>query len=140
MPVANPLMEVNPLALYKNPKPNYHPPGEVVEKHFHDHDETWVIMDGRAKAYMIDREGQYHEFILEKGDIWMIEAGTEHGCVALEEGVAIFPFPGTIPEGSHPYGHYYMEKEGYLPVLKVEKIPVDRYRADTGRQQRPFER
>lgn len=116
------------MAIYKNPKPNFHPCGEQVEKHFHDHDETWFIMDGRAKAYMVDREGQYHEFILEKGDVWMIEAGVEHGCEALEEGVAIFPFPGTIPEGSHRYGHYYMENEGYIPTLKVDKTPTDRYR------------
>lgn len=118
------------MAIYKNPQPHYWKPGEEVEKHFHDHDETWVIMDGSARAYMIAPNGQYHEFILEKGDIWMVEAGVEHGCVALENGVAIFPFPGTIPEGAQPYGHYYMEREGYIPRLKVERVPTDRYKGE----------
>ena len=44
----------------------------------------------------------------------LVEAGVEHGCDPYEEGVKIFPFPGTFPEGSHELGHYYMEKEKYM--------------------------
>ncbi len=116
------------MPVYRKPKPHRWEPGSEVEKHFHDHDETWVIMGGSAKAFMVDRDGQRSEFILEEGDIWMVEAGVEHGCEALENGVAIFPVPGTFPEGSHEWGHYYMEKEGYMPTLCVKKTPIDRYR------------
>ena len=49
-----------------------------------------------------------------------------------ESPVRIFPFPGTIPEGSHEPGHYYMEKEGYLPTMNVAKTPIDRYKKDDG--------
>ena len=85
-------------------------------------------MGGKAKAYMVDREGNKSEFMLEQGDVWMVEAGIEHGCDPIgDEGVLIFPFPGTLPEGSHEPGHYYMEEEHYMPTLKVEKNPIDRY-------------
>ena len=115
------------MPVYKNPKPYRHTEQNPVEKHFHDHDETWIIMGGRAKAFMVDRDGRHSEFVLEEGDVWMIEAGVEHGCQPIGE-VLIFPFPGTIPEGSHRPGHYYMEKEGYMPTLYVRKDPIDRYK------------
>jgi hypothetical protein len=38
-----------------------------------------------------------------------------------------FPIPGTIPEGSQKPGHYYMEREGYLPTLVVRRTPIGRY-------------
>ncbi len=116
------------MPLFKQPKGFLFTKEHPVEKHFHDHDETWIIMDGRATAFMVDRDGRRVEFLIEKGDIWMVEAGVEHGCSPFDEGVVIFPFSGTIPVGSHKPGHYYMEKEGYLPTLKVEKQPIDRYR------------
>jgi hypothetical protein len=115
------------MTVYKQPKPGVFTSTQPVEKHFHDHDETWVIMGGKCKAFMVGRDGSREEFLLAEGDIWMIEAGVEHGCEPLEEGCKIFPFPGTIPEGSHKPGHYYMEKEGYLPTLHLEKTPIDRY-------------
>ena len=102
-----------------------------MEKHFHDHDETWIIMGGACRAFMVDRDGRRDEFDLHAGDLWMIEAGVEHGCTPLGDGVSIFPFPGTLPEGSHPPGHYYVEREGYLPTLRVVRTPLDRCRAET---------
>jgi len=114
------------MALYKNPKPLRFTSEEPVELHFHDHDETWYIMGGRARAYMVDRSGEEKEFILEEGDIWMVEAGVEHGCDPRDE-ILIFPVPGTIPEGSHSPGHYFMRKERYMPTLRVVKEPIDRY-------------
>jgi hypothetical protein len=116
------------MPVYKRPKPIHFAPDSPVEKHFHDHDETWIITGGRARAFMVDRDGKHSEFLLEEGDVWMVEAGVEHGCQPLDEGVQIFPFPGTIPEGSHKPGHYYMDREHYMPSLKVEKAPIDRYR------------
>ena len=116
------------MPVYKKPAPIHFTTDRPVEKHFHDHDETWIVMGGKCRAFMIDRDGEESEFILEEGDIWMVETGIEHGCDPLgEEGVRIFPFSGTIPEGSHQPGHYYMEKEGYMPTLKVEKTPAERY-------------
>jgi len=115
------------MAIYKRPKPIHFPPDTPVEKHFHDHDETWIILGGRCRAFMIDRSGERSEFLLEAGDVWMIEAGVEHGCEPLDDGVDIFPFPGTIPDGSHQPGHYDMERERYLPTLRLEKTPLDRY-------------
>jgi hypothetical protein len=114
------------MVVYKDPKPLRFTEDDVVEKHFHDHDETWFIMGGKCMAYMVDRSGEKSEFILEKGDIWMVEAGVEHWCDAIGE-VLIFPVPGTFPEGSHTMGHYYMEKEKYMPSLKIVKDPLDRY-------------
>jgi mannose-6-phosphate isomerase-like protein (cupin superfamily) len=116
------------MPVYKTPRPFKFTPDKPVEKHFHDQDETWVILGGSAKAFMVDRDGQPSEFVLEEGDIWMVEAGVEHGCEPIGDHVLIFAFPGTIPEGSHSYGHYYMEDENYLPVLTVKKVPIDRYR------------
>jgi hypothetical protein len=115
------------MPVFKKPQPGKFVPEHPVEKHFHDHDETWIMMGGRCKAYLIDRDGKKEEFLLEEGDIWMVEAGVEHGCDPLDEGCLIFPFAGTIPEGSHKPGHYYMEKEGYMPTLHVEKIAISRY-------------
>ncbi len=83
-----------------------------VEMHFHDEDETWVI-----------QQGEESQFSLEAGDIWMIEAGVQHACEPGEQGCTIFPFYGTIPEGSHEPGHYYMEKEKYMPTLVLKKLP-----------------
>jgi hypothetical protein len=112
------------MAVYKNPQPLRFT--EPVELHFHDHDETWFIMGGRAKAQMVDRDGTRSEFVLEKGDIWMVEAGVEHGCVPEDE-ILIFPVSGTRPVGSHAPGHYSMEKERYMPTLRVTKEPCNRY-------------
>ncbi len=116
------------MAVYRKPEPIHFTPETPVEKHFHDSDETWVIMGGRCKAFMIGLDGKHEEFDLEAGDIWMVETGVEHGCTPYEEGCDIFPFMGTIPEGSHEPGHYYLEKEHYIPKLIVQKNPTDRYK------------
>jgi len=98
-----------------------------VEKHFHDHDETWIVLAGKAKAFEIDRQGRRYEYILQPGDVWMIEVGHEHGCEALTPDFKITVFPGTIPPGAHKPGHYYMEKEKYIPSFKLQKTPTNRY-------------
>jgi len=36
----------------------------------------------------------------------------------------IFPFAGTIPEGSHAPGHYDLEQAGYMPTLVLKKTPL----------------
>ncbi|MHC4716969.1 MAG: hypothetical protein ACYS5V_08370 [Planctomycetota bacterium] len=116
------------MPVYRQPKPIHFTPAKPVEKHFHDCDETWIIMGGRCKAFMIDRDGKAESFELAAGDIWMVEAGVEHGCDPAEEGVDIFPLMGTIPEGDVGSGHLYMEDHNYMPTLQVVKTPIDRYK------------
>ena len=114
------------MAVFKKPKPICFTPAKPVEMHFHDHDETWIMMGGKAQAHMVDRDGTRKDFELEEGDIWMVEAGVEHGCDPLTNEVLIFPFSGSLPEGSHKPGHYYLEKEKYLPSLVLRKDPLRR--------------
>jgi len=118
------------MPVFKQPQPISFTPEHPVEMHFHDSDETWIIMGGRAMAHSVDREGQGQSFELSAGDIWMVEAGVEHGCDPIGGSVLIFPFFGTIPEGSHKPGHYYVEKEGYLPTLVVRKDALPSREAD----------
>ena len=49
------------------------------EKHFHEHDESWLMLDGQAVGFWIDDQGKKELFQLEAGDVWMIPAGFEHG-------------------------------------------------------------
>ena len=114
------------MTLYRDPKPFKFTKDNPVELHFHDHDETWYIMGGKGRATMVDRSGQRSEFMLGENDIWMVEAGVEHGCEPLPE-ISIFPVPGTIPKGSHTPGHYYMKQEKYMPTLTVVKTRCSRY-------------
>lgn len=121
------------MPVYRQPRALHFAPGTEVEKHFHDHDETWLVTRGSCRAYQVDRDGRREEFDLHAGDVWMIEAGVEHGCIpAAQGGVDIFPFPGTIPAGAHRPGHYSMEQERYLPTLRVEKTPLARYPEPAG--------
>lgn len=110
----------------------------LCEKHFHDHDETWVILQGKGTGYWVDHGGKRKEFDLEAGDVWMIPAGYEHGSEGLKAtsknsgDFAIAVFNGTQPEGSHKPGHYYLEKERYIPTFELRKTPTDRYTKPLG--------
>ncbi len=106
-----------------------------VEKHFHDYDETWLVLGGRGTSYWITHDGRREEFVLEEGDVWMIPAGYEHGSDGPNSpDFKLAVFNGTLPPGSQPPGHYYMEKEGYIPSLELRKTPTDRYAATTSDQ------
>jgi uncharacterized protein YjlB len=116
------------MPLYKNLVNESHSVSEV-EKHFHDHDETWIVVRGSATGFSIDHAGNREEFLLEAGDVWLIPAGHEHGIVgSTAKDLAITFHPGTIPEGSHEPSHYHMEVEGYIPSLHLIKTATDRYR------------
>ena len=80
------------MPVFKQPKPLKFTPDSPVEMHFHDSDETWIMMGGRGMAHMVDRDGKRMDFELEEGDIWMIEAGVDHGCDPITDEVRIFPF------------------------------------------------
>ena len=69
------------MALFKKPQPYRFTPDSPVEMHFHDHDETWIVMGGKGTASMVDTDGTESEFEIEQGDIWMVEAGVEHGVM-----------------------------------------------------------
>ncbi|MDB4699024.1 zinc-binding dehydrogenase [Candidatus Latescibacteria bacterium] len=103
------------------------------EKHFHDHDETWLILKGSGTGYWIDHDGHREEFALEQDDVWMIPAGYEHGSEGLpdtgknSDDFTIAVLDGTMPPGSHDKGHYYVEKEEYIPSFKLIKTPSNRY-------------
>ena len=112
------------MPVYKKPEGFMFTRKTPVEMHFHDEDEIWVIQEGSCIATMIGSDGQESRFTLESGDIWMVEAGLQHGCIPDEGGCKIFPFFGTIPEGSHNPGHYYLEKEKYIPRLYVKKMTI----------------
>jgi len=105
-----------------------------TEKHFHDYDQTWIIMKGRGTAYWIDHAGKREEFLLEEGDVWLTPAGYEHGSDGFKEtgknseDFTIAVLNGTMAAGAHPPGHYYVEKEKYIPTLEVRKTPTNRYR------------
>jgi uncharacterized protein YjlB len=99
------------------------------EKHFHDYDETWLIVSGQGASYWIDHEGRREDFALEAGDIWMIPAGYEHGSDGPNsDDFTLNVFNGTLVPGSQPPGHYYMEQEGYIPTLQLARTPTERYR------------
>ena len=95
------------MSFHRKPVPLRFTPEKPVEMHFHDQDETWIVMGGKAVAHMGDRDGARTDFEIEEGDVWMVEAGVEHGCDPAAGGVCIFPFFGTRAEGSHEPGHYY---------------------------------
>jgi hypothetical protein len=98
------------------------------EKHFHDHDETWLILAGEGTGYWIDHERRREDFALAAGDVWMIPVGYEHGSDGPNsEDFRIAAFNGSAPPGCHQPGHYYVEKEGYLPSFELRKTPTARY-------------
>ncbi len=117
------------MPVYRQKKPIHFTLERPVEMHFHDYDETWIIVGGKCMAHMVDRDGTKSDFELEAGDIWLVEPGVEHGCEVIgEEGCDIIPVPGSIPEGTKAAGHLYMDKEHYMPTLHVTKTPIDRYK------------
>lgn len=96
------------------------------EKHFHDHDETWLILAGRGTAYVIDHDGRREDIALQAGDVLMIPAGCEHGSDGPNT-FAMNAVIGTLAPGAHPPGHYYVEESGYLPSLSLVRTPSERY-------------
>jgi len=54
---------------------------EAFDRHFHDADEYWVIISGRARVLS---EGQ--EYVIGPGDILCTRMGEEHDIVDIIEG------------------------------------------------------
>jgi hypothetical protein len=101
----------------------------ACEQHFHDHDETWLILAGEGSAFLIDHEGRRDDVQLRAGDVLMIPAGYEHGSLGPNTFV-MTAVNGTLAHGAHQPGHYYVERERYIPTLRLERRPSDRYPRD----------
>jgi len=99
------------------------------EQHFHDHDETWLILAGQGSAFLIDHDGGREDIELRTGDVLMIPAGYEHGSQGPNT-FAMTAVNGTLAEGAHQPGHYYAERERYIPTLRLERRPSNRYPRD----------
>ena len=99
------------------------------EQHFHDHDETWLILAGQGSAFLIDHDGRRDDVQLRAGDVLMIPAGYEHGSQGPNT-FAMTAVNGTLAEGAHQPGHYYVERERYISTLRLERRPSDRYPRD----------
>jgi len=75
-----------------------HPPGTLIERHHHDHDEIVIIALGKM---LVRTEGG--ETVLGPGDSVLTRAGEEHEWLALEETVAVHVAP-RLQQGKKP-GH-----------------------------------
>ena len=54
--------------------------GQTVELHFHDADEFWFVVEGKARVIT---DGQEH--VVEKGDVVCMQMGQEHALLRVLE-------------------------------------------------------
>jgi mannose-6-phosphate isomerase-like protein (cupin superfamily) len=87
------------------------PKGGEVELHYHDADEIWFIVEGRARLVS---EGKEYE--VGPGDLLCTGMGDEHGTVEVHEDILGF-FLETNLEGQKRKGHLHREEHG-VPVPK----------------------
>jgi len=76
--------------------------GEVVESHYHDANEYWIIISGTG-----DCRTEGDSYALGPGDIVLTRAGDEHSLRVTKDMVAVY-FYGPVPEGTE-IGHRYRE-------------------------------
>jgi mannose-6-phosphate isomerase-like protein (cupin superfamily) len=91
------------------------PKGKNVELHYHDADEIWYIVEGRARLVS---EGQEYE--VGPGDLLCTGMGDEHGTVEVFEDILGF-FLETNLEGQKRKGHLHREEHG-VPVPKHRPV------------------
>lgn len=75
---------------------NYLKAGDILELHYHDGNEYWIIVSGRG---ICTTEGDTYE--IEPGDMVLTKKGNEHSLTVTEDMVAVY-FYGIIAEGSIP--------------------------------------
>ena len=80
-----------------------------VELHYHDADEIWFIVEGRARVVS---EGQ--EYDVGPGDLLCTGMGDEHGTIEVHEDILGFFLEAEL-EGQKRKGHLHREEHG-LPV------------------------
>lgn len=89
------------------------PKGGEVEMHYHDADEIWFIIEGRASVMS---EGV--EFEIGPGDMLCTGMGDEHGTVAVHEDLVGFFHEGEL-EGRRRRGHLHRAEHGVpMPVRR----------------------
>ncbi|WP_308638833.1 cupin domain-containing protein [Paenibacillus silvisoli] len=67
--------------------------GDIVQLHYHDANEYWIIISGRGTC---TTEGDTYE--IGPGDMVLTKRGDEHSLVVTEEMVAVYIY-GIMPEG-----------------------------------------
>lgn len=72
--------------------------GKGCEPHFHDCDEYWIIVEGRAKVILDDEETE-----VRAGDMVITPMGSEHQIIAIEETTVVW-FEGELRGQKRP-GH-----------------------------------
>ena len=91
--------------------------GDTVERHFHDCNEYWIIIEGRGIA---TSEGVEYE--LGPGDMLLTKAGDEHSLEVTEPMVAVY-FYGVMPPGGRT-GHLHKgvdpEFQEYMSLMEIE--------------------
>jgi quercetin dioxygenase-like cupin family protein len=76
--------------------------GDIVEPHYHNANEYWIIISGAGNCMT---EGD--TYALEPGDIVLTRAGDEHSLLVTQDMVAVY-FYGPVPEGAE-IGHLHQE-------------------------------
>ncbi len=72
--------------------------GDVVEPHYHDANEYWVIISGRGTC---TTEGDVYE--IGPGDMVVTKMGDEHSLIVHEKMVAVYLYGPLKPGGV--FGH-----------------------------------
>ena len=85
------------------------PKGGAVELHYHDADEIWFIVEGRARVVS---EGLEYE--VGPGDLLCTGMGDEHGTIEVNEEILGFFLEAEL-EGQKRKGHLHRDEHG-LPV------------------------
>ena len=82
------------------------PKGGAVELHYHDADEVWFIVEGRARVVS---EGLEYE--VGPGDLLCTGMGDEHGTIEVREDIFAFFLEADL-EGEKRKGHLHREEHG----------------------------
>jgi mannose-6-phosphate isomerase-like protein (cupin superfamily) len=90
------------------------PKGGAVELHYHDADEIWFVVEGRARVVS---EGREYE--IGPGDMLCTGMGDEHGTVEVFEDILAFFLEANL-EGQKRKGHLHRDEHG---------VPEPRHRA-----------
>jgi quercetin dioxygenase-like cupin family protein len=79
---------------------------QVVDVHFHDADEFWIPINGKARVMT---EGK--EYVVEKGDVVCTHMGDEHAILEIVETPYIQVWIECNLRGQKRPGHLYRDKD-----------------------------
>ena len=93
--------------------------GQTFDRHYHDGDEYWFIVAGRAIIEIEDER-----YTVEAGDIVCTQVGREHDFLQVFEPITGFWFEAVLNPGGRP-GHLHRsaERAAGHPVLGPEDQP-----------------